>query len=152
MLDNLVEVFHVGALKMSNIQTYTDKLAIGLSVLCTVHCLVFPLLLLLVPSLTALSIADDDLFHQWMIAAVLPSSLIALSMGCKKHGNYTFLGLGFFGVLLLSLAAFWGHDLVGETGEKGLTLFSSLLIATAHFNNHRLCQDKKCDAPDCSGN
>ncbi|MFK7825438.1 MAG: MerC domain-containing protein [Oligoflexales bacterium] len=129
---------------MIRIQSYTDKFAIGLSVLCSIHCLLLPVVMLLVPSLAALSIADDELFHKWMIAGVLPISLFALTMGCRKHGKYTFLALGSLGVVLLSLAAFWGHELVGESGEKYITLASSFLIALAHFNNHRLCQKKHC--------
>ena len=128
---------------MIKIQSYTDKFAIGLSLLCSLHCLLFPVLILLVPSLAALSIADDDMFHKWMIAGVLPTSFFALTMGCRKHGKYTFLALGTLGVIMLSIAAFWGHDLLGESGERYLTIASSFLIALAHFNNHRLCEKRR---------
>ena len=133
-----------GLVNMAKIQAYTDKLAIGLSLLCTLHCLIFPVLIVLIPSFAALSISNDELFHQWMLVGVLPSSLIALTMGCKKHGRFTFLALGLLGVSLLSVTALWGHDFMSENLEKFFTLISSLLIAVAHFNNSRLCHTKKC--------
>ncbi|MFK7827972.1 MAG: MerC family mercury resistance protein [Oligoflexales bacterium] len=50
----------------------SDKIAIGLSIACTIHCLVLPALLVLAPSLSMLSILDDCAFHQWMMVGVLP--------------------------------------------------------------------------------
>ena len=133
-----------GLVNMAKIQAYTDKLAIGLSLLCTLHCLIFPVLIVLIPSFAALSISNDELFHQWMLVGVLPSSLIALTMGCKKHGRFTFLALGLLGVSLLSVTAFWGHDYFGEVGEMFLTVFGSGIIAYTHLANYRLCQHDKC--------
>ncbi|NRA44829.1 MAG: MerC domain-containing protein [Oligoflexales bacterium] len=129
---------------MVNIQAYTDKLAIGLSVLWTIHCLLFPVLIVLLPSLASYSIADDELFHQWMIAGVLPISVVALTLGCRKHGSFAFLGLGFLGVFFLTVAAFLGHELVGESGEKLLTLLGAGIIAIAHYKNSRICQSNRC--------
>ncbi|MEM7383277.1 MAG: MerC domain-containing protein [Bacteroidota bacterium] len=129
---------------MKNFRNYTDKIAISLSLLCTIHCLVFPILLVLVPSLTALSIMDDCLFHQWMLVGVLPTSLFALTVGCRKHRQWPLLILGLAGVSLLSLTAFWGHDLFGCKGEKYMTLFGSCLVVIAHFLNYRQCQKRSC--------
>ena len=69
---------------MKTVQEYTDKFAIGLSMLCAIHCLLLPLLLVALPSISALQI-ENEAFHFWMLAAVIPTSLYALSMGCKKH-------------------------------------------------------------------
>ena len=57
---------------------------------------------------------------------------------------YLFMAIGLLGVALLSMAAFAGHELFGELGERYVTVFSSGLIAVAHLYNQRLCLSKKC--------
>lgn len=128
---------------MQSLRVCSDKVAVSLSVLCSLHCLLFPVLVVFVPSVAGLLMADDDMFHKWLLVGVLPTSAYALFMGCKNHGRYVFMGLGFVGVALLTVAAFFGHDLFGETGEKYLTVSGSVLIAIAHLNNSRLCRKKQ---------
>ncbi|MEM7400507.1 MAG: MerC domain-containing protein [Pseudomonadota bacterium] len=124
---------------MINLQTNSDKMAIGLSALCTIHCLVLPLLTVLIPSIAALPL-QDEAFHIWMVVAVVPISLFALSMGCKKHKNFSMLFIGAVGLIILSVAAFFGHDLLGEELEKVFTVIGASIIAIVHIWNYRLCQ------------
>ncbi len=134
---------------MTNLQTISDKTAIGLSLLCTLHCLALPLAIVLLPSIAALPLADE-VFHLWMVFAVIPISIYALTLGCKKHKHYRLLGLGAVGLGLLIVAAFVGHDLLGEFGEKTLTVIGASIIALGHFWNYRLCQEHEsgtCPAP-----
>jgi len=124
---------------MITTQEITDKFAVSLSLLCAIHCLALPVMLVLLPSLTALQL-DNEAFHHWMIVAVLPISFYALTMGCKKHKRYSLLFLGFTGLTLLVLAVLLGEDITGEYGEKTLTLFGAILISSGHYWNFRLCQ------------
>lgn len=124
---------------MINIQTTSDRVAVSLSALCTFHCLILPLLTVLIPSFVALPL-QDEAFHIWMVVAVVPISLFALTMGCKKHKNFTMLLIGAVGLIILTVAAFFGHDLLGEKLEKIFTLVGALTIAVAHIWNYRLCQ------------
>jgi len=131
---------------MRNAQSITDQLAIGLSSLCAIHCLVLPILLTLLPSLTGLPL-ESEAFHVWMVIAVVPTSIYGLTMGCKQHKRYPLLGLGMIGITLLLLAIGLGEDRIGEIGEKGLTLLGAFLVATGHWFNYKLCkaaQDKDC--------
>lgn len=130
---------------MKVLQTYTDKAAIGLSFLCLAHCLALPLLLVLLPSLTVLNL-ENELFHVGLVAIVIPTSLYALTLGCRKHQHYRLLAIGFVGLVCL-LAAVIGEDALGEFAEKGLTVTGSVLIAYGHFRNYQLCQR----SGDCSG-
>ena len=127
-------------------QELTDKFAIGLSMLCTIHCLILPLLLVLLPSLGSLQL-QNEAFHLWMIAAVIPISIYALTMGCKKHQRYRLLLWGISGLVLMILAVSLGHEIVGESGEKILTLLGTILVVIAHLGNFRRCQQHK----SCSG-
>jgi len=133
---------------MKTAQELTDKLSIALSMLCAIHCLVLPFILVILPSLAVLQLQDES-FHLWMLYAVLPISIFALTMGCKKHKRYQLLAVGGTGLLLMVLAVTLGHDLLGEIGEKGLTLVGAILVATGHFLNFKSCQKlKECGCTD----
>lgn len=129
---------------MKSVSMSIDKLAIGLSLLCAVHCLVLPAALIMLPALAA-SAFGDELFHQWMLVAVLPTSLIALTMGCRRHRNMNVIAIGLPGLIVLTLTVFFGHDTLGETGEKIASLLGASLIALSHFRNHTLCRHLHCD-------
>ena len=124
---------------MKTVQEYTDKFAIGLSMLCAIHCLLLPLLLVALPSIGALQL-QNEAFHFWMLATVIPTSLYALTIGCKKHQRYRLLSWGISGLILMLMAVFFGHDIAGEYGEKILTLLGAILVVVAHWGNFRRCQ------------
>lgn len=127
---------------MKATKNITDKFAIGLSLACVIHCLVLPLLVVLLPNFLVLQLSDEK-FHFWMVIAVIPTSLYALFMGCKKHKDYRIFTIGVTGLLLLILAVTLDHELIGEIGEKSMTVIGALLIALAHFFNFRFCQKAK---------
>lgn len=120
------------------LQTFTDKLAISLSMLCAVHCLAFPIAMVWLPSIAALQL-DGESFHFWMLIAVLPTSIYALTMGCLQHKRYELLAIGFVGLSLL-VSAILLEEIVGESGEKLLTVLGATLIAIGHYRNFRLCR------------
>jgi hypothetical protein len=121
-----------------------DKTAIALSLACAVHCLLLPVALVMLPAYLASTLGDER-FHLWMVIAVLPTSLIALNLGCRQHRNAGVMILGLLGLTLLILTAVLGHDLLGETGEKVGSLLGASLIAFSHFRNHALCKRVSCD-------
>lgn len=135
---------------MKAAQAVTDKLAILLSLMCAIHCLALPALLVMVPSLTALQL-DNEAFHMWMVIAVLPSSIYALTLGCKQHKRYRLLILGSIGLALLVLALALGEARIGEVGEKALTVIGAGLVAVGHWFNYRLCQSQKQKGCTCPG-
>ena len=133
---------------MKTLQAFTDKFAIGLSILCAVHCLILPLILILLPSLAALPL-DYERFHIWMLAAVLPSSIFALTMGCKQHKRYRLLVPGFIGLSLLFAAVILGEHITGQWGEEVLTILGAGFVAAGHLQNFRLCQQQSdCACPN----
>jgi hypothetical protein len=134
---------------MNTTQTVTDKLAIGLSLGCAIHCLSLPVILALLPSLAALQL-DNEAFHFWMLVAVLPTSVYALTMGCKQHKRYRLLIIGFIGLGLLVLALALGEERIGEAGEKMLTVIGAGFVAFGHWFNYRLCHAQKHKDCTCS--
>lgn len=130
-------------------QNLMDRVAIGLSLICTIHCFATPILLALLPSLAAYNL-DTEQFHLWLLFVILPISLFALGLGCKKHKRMRYLTFGAFGLMFLVLAITVGKALFGESGEKLLTLIGSILIAVGHWLNYRQCKERNNDSCDCS--
>ena len=102
---------------MKTEQAVTDKLAIGLSVACAIHCLFLPLMVLTLPSIAALNL-DNEAFHMWMVVAVIPCSIYALFLGCKEHSRYQLVFLAFSGLVMLVLALVLGEEQIGSCGES----------------------------------
>jgi len=126
-------------------QAVLDKSAIGLSLLCAVHCLALPLLAVLGPALTGYFVFEES-FHRWLVVVVLPLSLVSLWMGCRHHKKIGVVALGVAGLMVLITAALAGHDLLGEWGEKIATLFGASLVALSHIRNFQLCREHiDCD-------
>lgn len=128
-------------------QTTADKFAIGLSLMCTVHCFATPVILALLPSFAVLQINGEQ-FHLWVLAAVLPTSLLALSLGCKKHKRTRYMACGVVGLAFLIIAVLLGY----EEAEKALTLIGSAFIALAHWFNYQQCFKKNNEKCRCPGN
>ncbi len=131
----------------AKLQPLSDKAAIGLSLLCALHCLAVPLLVSLLPSIAAIGLADES-FHRWIVLGVIPLSIFALTLGCNRHGAKGVLLTGIVGISILCLTAFLGHDLLGEAAEKWMTLTGAMLVATSHIRNYHLCQRRdSCECP-----
>jgi len=52
---------------------------------------------------------------------------------------------GLAGLAFLVLAAFAGHSLLGENGERAVTLLGAGFIALAHIRNYKLCRNLDCN-------
>ncbi len=128
---------------MNKLQSYTNNFAISLSLICAIHCLAFPFLLLLLPSVAAMQL-DNEAFHMWLLLAVIPSSVYSLIVGCRKHKRYQLLILGVIGLVFMIAAVVIG----GEVFEKVATLSGAAILAVGHFLNYRLCRTKSCGCTD----
>lgn len=130
--------------------TTLDKLAILLSGVCLLHCLVLPIALTVLPILSINLLVDDALFHQLILWLVVPISTIALFTGCLKHRNFAIISSGAAGMVTLVFVALWGHDLLGEFYEKVATSIGGLILAYSHFLNFRGCQALTCSDKNCN--
>ena len=117
-----------------------DNIAIGFSVACALHCLLLPIAIIFLPAISSTFLGSED-FHKTLLYFVIPSSIIALSLGCKMHGKYNVYLYGIFGIGTLLIASIFGHDYFGESGEVILTLIGAGIISLGHFKNQKLCTD-----------
>lgn len=117
-------------------QSRTDRLAIWLSCMCSLHCVGLPILIILLPSLVAIPHE-----HQWfrlaIVVSLIPVSAYALISGWKVHGRKLSLGLGAGAWVLLILAVLVGPQLRGYVGEWSLILAGPALVAYAHWLNQQ---------------
>lgn len=130
--------------------TSLDKFGIFLSGVCIVHCLVTPIAVTLLPIITLSSFVEDVLFHKLMLWLVLPTSCAALFIGCRKHRDLLIAGTGIAGMLVLTIVAFYGHDLLSETGERVASTVGGLILAFSHYLNYRACQKIVCKDEACA--
>jgi len=126
-----------------------DKFAILLSGVCLVHCLVTPVLLTLLPIISLTTFVEDLLFHQLMLWVVIPTSLVALFLGCRKHKRLSIIATGLFGMGMLVAVAVLGHDWFSIGGEKVTTTIGGLVLALSHYLNFRACQSISCSDNNC---
>lgn len=121
-----------------------DRFSIGLSALCLLHCLAIPLLISITPVVATFAFADES-FHIALIALVVPSSALALGLGCRKHRDLGIVGIGLIGLVILCMAAFSEALGLGEVGETVLTVLGALVVASAHLINYRACRACDCE-------
>lgn len=134
-----------GKNSMNKINDVGDKSAICLSFACVLHCILLPLMLIFLPTVTALNVISDESVHLWLVCAVAPISLLAVGFGYRYHGQVKVLVTNVAGVLVLISAILFGHDLWFGKGEIILTLTGSALIIFSHVKNLLLRQAKMCD-------
>ncbi|GLX86833.1 hypothetical protein tloyanaT_30860 [Thalassotalea loyana] len=125
-------------------QTFLDKLSIGASVLCALHCAFLPIALAVFPVLSFLP-SSDHTFHMALVVLIVPLSLAAAFIGCKKHRDMTVMIGIITGIITLVMAAVFGHDLLGEAGEKIITVVATAILAYSHWRNYSLCRRKSCN-------
>lgn len=130
------------------LQATMDRAAIGFSTVCAAHCALLPVALILLPVLAGTFLGDES-FHRMMIFGALPTSLLALGMGWRKHRKWDVVVFGLVGLGILVGAAVWGHDLVGEQGEKVATVLAAAILAFSHLRNQSLCAEAGCEAACC---
>ena len=116
-----------------------DKIAVYLSVLCVVQCLLLPVSALLLPTLSLIPLADEW-FHSLLLFFVIPTSVFAMALGCKKHKSYNIIFYGLIGLGILIVSAIWGHELFGENGELVFTLIGTSVLSYGHIKNQKLCK------------
>ena len=128
---------------MLKAQMNSDKMAISLSAACVIHCLFAPTLIIFAYSFLSFSI-ESEIVHYIILMLALPISALALTLGYRNHKVLSFLIIGIFGLSLMLLAVLLGEGL----SEKVLTVIGSSIVAYAHYRNHKICKELKCDCHD----
>ena len=130
---------------MLKTQMNSDKVAATLSTACVLHCFFAPSFVILTSGFLSISI-DNEFVHYLILLLAVPISSFALYLGWKNHKNTSFLPFGIIGLLALVAAVLMGEAMLGEAGERAITLLGSLLVAYSHYRNHQECKAVECDS------
>ena len=120
-----------------------DSIAVFCSALCIIHCVALPIFLTILPAIN-LYFLDHQTFHLILLVVVLPVSILALSLGCKRHRDALTIIAGVAGLFMITTVAIFGHTLINQTDEKFVTSFGSLVLACAHIRNYQICRKSNC--------
>ena len=142
---------------------WLDSFAIGMSVICAIHCMVTPVLVAVLPVVASTFWVHKD-FHLWMLLLVVPMAGISLFLGCRKHKSKGVMVLGIIGLIfLISVAAneSLNHSSLVQQGDiyclhctqcetKGLfdpttlaNILGAIFLTGAHTRNFLLCRKAK---------
>ncbi|MGB3942079.1 MAG: MerC domain-containing protein [Candidatus Manganitrophaceae bacterium] len=124
-------------------QIALDRWGVLISGICLFHCLLTPLAIVLFP-VVSLAFTTDESFHRTLLWLVLPTSVFAFSLGCFRHKDRGVLVLGSAGLIQMILAAHFGHDMLGEIGERIATSMGGMTLVLGHLRNYRLCREDRC--------
>lgn len=111
---------------------FWDRLGIGISGLCAIHCLFFPVAIALLPLWPAAK-AIHEWTHPLLFVLIVPTVLFALKGERKDQRIPVLLYTGLFFVGLAWIL----HDWVGDAGEVVTTMAGSALLVTGHWLNYK---------------
>lgn len=109
-----------------------DRLAIGLSGLCAVHCLASAVLVALAASAGGLLLAPE--VHEIGLSIAILLGAMALGRGVLQHGFMMPISIGALGLGVMAGAVSLPHD---GNGETLFTLIGVGLLALGHDLNQR---------------
>lgn len=143
---------------------WLDSLAIGMSMICAVHCLLTPILIACLPIIATTFWVHEN-FHLWMILFVLPTTSAAIFMGCRKHKDKAVFLLSMIGLcLLVSIVIYevtFHSDIILKEhvhcvrcmDKEGGSIFAAstllnvlggVFLASGHIRNYLLCRKSNC--------
>lgn len=127
----------IGVPKLGSTKSLIDRSAMGLSVICGVHCLLVPILALGVPVLSETDVFGERA-HLWLLLAAVPLSIAALVLSRRHHPN-RWVTAGIIVGLTLLTSGVLAHEVLGHgLVEVTVTLLGAGILLVAHFLNLRL--------------
>ena len=124
-------------------QKLFDTIGLTVSGTCVIHCLFAPVTLILLP-VFGLTVSQEEVLHEIFLYLIVPSAIIAITMGCRKHKDYSVAALASIGIILLVYAVIT-HDTNTEQTVEVLTLFGSAFVVISHLRNFSLCRQNNCN-------
>ncbi len=111
---------------------FWDRVGIGLSGICAIHCLLVPVVVALIPLWPAFE-EFHEYTHLIFFIAIAPAVYLSLR---RKHSSQKITILLISGLLVIFFAWFFNQSL-GEYGEAGITLIGSALLISGHWMNYK---------------
>lgn len=116
-----------------------DKIGIGLSSICVVHCILTPIAFVVLPAIGFAAGEHTHEFHWIMGGVLLPVALIAFVRGFKHHRQFLPALIGTIGVAIIFAALFFvdSHDDLFQ--HFAISMLGSAFLLVGHVLNRRAC-------------
>lgn len=111
---------------------FWDRVGIGLSGICAIHCLLVPVVVSLIPLWPAFE-EFHGYTHLIFFLAITPTVILSLQ---RRNASNKVTWHLITGVLVIFLAWFF-NEYLGEYGEAGVTLIGSALLIRGHWLNYK---------------
>lgn len=118
---------------------FWDKLGIGISGVCAIHCLFLPVIIAILPLWSFAEILHDWL-HPIFILLIVPTIYFASKRSYFDRKITSLLTSGF---LLIVFGWVFGHFWIGLWFETTLTVIGSAVLIMGHWFNYR--HHQTCD-------
>lgn len=116
----------------TNDRGFWDRLGIGLSGLCAIHCLLVPVFVSLIPLWPALG-EFHEYTHLVFFLAIAPAVILSIKNRKRLRAVSWYL---FAGLFIIFMAWFF-HEFLGDYGEAGVTLVGSTFLIRGHWLNYK---------------
>lgn len=117
-----------------------DRFGIGVSGICAIHCLFFPILISVLPLMSV-----SSFIHEWahpiFVLLLAPAVYFASR---RSHFDKTITSILVIGFLAVVIGWLVGHYWLGILFETSMTLFGSGMLIAGHWFNyrhHRVCKN-----------
>ena len=131
---------------MYKTQENSDRFAMGISMVCVIHCFFAPSLIVMSYGFLSFSV-DSEIVHLVLLLTTIPISLFALGLGYKNHKVLLYLLIGIAGLSVLTVA-FLLEDVFSQPLERFMTSLGASIIALSHFKNYKKCKEIQCTCHD----
>ncbi|QOC22947.1 MerC domain-containing protein [Wenzhouxiangella sp. AB-CW3] len=113
-----------------------DRLAICVSAACLAQCLLLPVLVVVTP-LMSVGFLGEEAFHLFLLAVIVPLSILAFGLGYRLHRNRSMLVPGGMGLGLVATAAVLEATVLHGLTAAVLTSLGGVLLIAGHWLNLR---------------
>lgn len=118
--------------KTENSSGFWDRVGIGLSSVCAIHCLLVPVFVSLIPLWPAFG-EFHEFTHLVFFLAIAPAVILSI----KNRKNLREISVYLFIGLLIILLAWLFNEQLGDYGEAGVTLIGSSFLIRGHWLNYK---------------
>lgn len=115
-----------------------DKWGINLSLLCLIHCLVTPFILMSLPIMARYYLAHPW-FHWVMAILIVPVGVRAFYAGYLLHKNLRVFYFGIPGLLAIGIVPVFFHSVLNFYTEIAIMVAGGSSLIVAHLMNRRSC-------------
>jgi hypothetical protein len=113
-----------------------DLWGLFLSTLCLVHCLLTPVIVLILPSLVPNWLRAEGHGHSWFFFGLVFVAGLSVAASFRRHRRWNASAWLVFGLVIVGIATF----VLDGNWEYGMSLAGSLALLRGHYLNRKYCK------------